>query len=248
MPQREITMKKTVKLLVASILAIVANSAIAESGKWYIGVGAGQSNYNDWVSQADITALKDEVGADLGVVNFNGSQSADSNDSAVGFKLFAGYTFYENIAVEFSYIDMGEVDANSRASGTFYDSVDRPLDGDLFATAKANVDALTLDVNLNVPITSFAALIVKAGVYAADTKLEFSAGGSIAAENVNDSKTTGSTGLHYGIGVNFKVTDAIGLRAEWERLDSVEARLDSVEANDGESDVDLLSAALIYNF
>ena len=234
-------MKKTVKLLVASIVAIAANSAIAEPGKWYIGVSAGQSSYNDWVSQADITAFKDEFGSSLGIVNFDGAQSANSDDSPFGFKLFGGYSFYENIAVEFSYLNMGEVDANSSASGTFYDAVGNSLDGDLFATAKAKVDALTLDVNLSVPITSVAALIVKGGVYAADTKLEIDAGGSISAENYNYSKTEGSTGLHYGIGINFKVTDAIGLRAEWERLDNV-------EANDGDGDVDLLSAGLIYNY
>ena len=235
-------MKKTVRLLVASIIAISANSAIAESGKWYIGVSAGQSSYNDWVSQADITAFKDEFGSSLGVVNFDGAQSANSDDSPFGFKLFGGYSFYKNIAVEFSYLNMGEVDSNSSASGTFYDALENPIDGDLSAFTKANVDAFTLDVNLNVPMTSVIALIVKAGVYAADTKLEIDAGGDIpGVENINYSKTDSSTGLHYGIGVNFKVTDAIGLRAEWERLDSV-------EANDGESDVDLLSAALVYNF
>jgi OOP family OmpA-OmpF porin len=234
-------MKKTVKLLVALIVAISANSAMAESGKWYIGVSAGQSSYNDWVSQADITALKDEFGSRLGVDSFVGTQSADSDDSPFGYKLFGGYSFYDNIAVEFSYIDMGEVDANSSASGTFYDAVGNSLDGDLFAAARAKVKALTLDVNLNVPITSVVALIVKAGAYAADTKLEINAGSSVSTEDYNDSRTEGSTGLHYGIGINFKVTDAIGLRAEWERLDNV-------EANDAKSDVDLLSAALIYNF
>jgi len=234
-------MKKTVKLLVALIVAISANSAMAESGKWYIGVGAGQSSYNDWVSEADIMAFRDEFGSGLGFVNFDGTQSADADDSATGYKLFGGYSFHKNIAVELSYIDMGEVDANSYASGTFYDAMDNPFNGDLFTTAKAQVDAFTLDVNLNVPMTSVMALIVKAGVYDADTKLELDAGSSFNTENVNYSETEGSTGLHYGIGINFKITDAIGLRAEWERLDKV-------EANDGESDVDLISAALIYNF
>jgi len=230
-------MKKTVKLLVASIIAISANSAIAESGKWYIGVGAGLSLYNDW-SSGNITAFDDA----LGVVNFDGTQSTDSDDNAFGYKLFGGYTFYKNIAVELSYIDMGEVDANSSATGTFYDAMDNAIDGNLFASAKANVTAFTLDASLNVPMTSVFALIVKAGVYAADTKLELDAGGDIpGVEDIDYSKTDSSTGLHYGIGVNFKVTDAIGLRAEWERLDSV-------EANDGKSDVDLLSAAVIYNF
>ena len=136
---------------------------------------------------------------------------------------------------------MGEVDANSSSSGTFFDSAENPVDGDLFATARASVDAFTLDANLSYPVASFAALFVKAGVYAADAELESSAGGSITTESINESRTDSSTGLHFGIGANFWVTDAIGLRAEWERLDNV-------EANGGKSDVDLLSAALVYNF
>ena len=234
-------MNKTVKLLVASIVAIAANSAIAGPGNWYIGAGAGMSSYKDWLSQEDITAFKNEFGASLGFVNFDGAESSDSEDKASGFKLFGGYAFNENIAVELSYIDMGEVDANSSSSGTFFDSAGNPTVGDLFATAKASVDAFTLDANLSYPIASFAALFVKAGVYAADAELELSAGGSISPESINESRTESSTGLHYGIGANFRVTDAIGLRAEWERLDNV-------EFNGGESDVDLISAALIYSF
>ena len=243
-------MNKTVKLLVASIVAIAANSAMAESGNWYIGAGAGMSSYKDWLSQEDITAFKNEFRVvDLGFVNFDGAESSDSEDKASGFKLFGGYAFNENIAVELSYIDMGEVDANSSSSGTFFDSAGNPTVGDLFATAKASVDAFTLDANLSYPIASFAALFVKAGVYTADAELELSAGGSVSAGSVNDSRTESSTGLHYGIGANFKVTDAVGLRAEWERLDNVEVdRLDNVGAGDGESDVDLISAALIYTF
>ena len=234
-------MNKTLKLLIASIVVITANSAIAGPGNWYIGAGAGRSSYMDWVSQADITDFKDEFGSSLGVVNFDGTQSADSTDNAFGYKLFGGYSFHKNIAVEFSYIDMGEVDANSNASGTFYDAADNPIDGDLFASAKANVDALSLDASLNFPIASFAGLFLKGGIYTADTKLEINAGSSITTESFNDSKTYSSTGLHVGVGANFMVTDAIGLRAEWERLDNV-------EANGGENDIDLISAALIYNF
>ncbi len=114
---------------------------------------------------------------------------------------------------------MVEVDANSSATGAFYDLVGNFIDGDLFAIAKAIVDALTLGVNLNYPITSFAALLAKGDVYAADPKLELVAGSSISMENYNYSKTEGSIDLHCGIGFNFKITDTIGLRVEWERLD-----------------------------
>lgn len=229
-------MKKTLKLFVASMLAISANSAIAEPGTWYGGIGAGQSNYNDW--STDIIAFKDA----LGVVNFDGSQNTSSDDNEFGYKLFGGYRLHENIALELSYIDMGKVDARSSMSGTFYDTLDNTITGDLLASAKAGVDAFMLDVNLNVPMTSVIALIVKGGIYTADTKLTLRASGDIpGTDNYNYSRTDSSTGLHYGVGIDFRMTDAIGLRAEWERLDQV-------EANDVENDIDLLSVSLVYHF
>jgi OOP family OmpA-OmpF porin len=234
-------MNKTLMLVVAPIAAIAASAATAESGNWYIGAGAGMSIYQDWLSQDEITAIKNGFGNDQGFVNFNGSESADSEDRASAFKVFGGYVFNENIAVELSYADMGEVEANSRSTGTFFDAADNPVDGDLFASTRASVTAFTLDAMLNYPVGSFLGLFVKGGLYAADTDLELSAGGSITTESINDSRSESSTGLHVGIGASFRLTDAFGLRAEWERLDNV-------EANGGESDVDLVSAALIYAF
>jgi OOP family OmpA-OmpF porin len=229
-------MKTTVMLLSATVVAISVNSAIAESGDWYIGAGAGPSFYNDWSS--GITAFKER----LGVVNFNGYESTDSDDIAFGYKLFGGYNFNDNFAVELSYIDMGKVDANSSATGTFYDAMNNSIDGSLYASANANVDAFTLDVSWGVPMTSALALIVKGGAYYANTDLELKASSDIpGTQDYNYTDSESSNGLHFGIGVNFKMTDAIGLRAEWERLYQVEAR-------DGKNDVDLLSAAVIYHF
>jgi opacity protein-like surface antigen len=190
--------------------------------------------------------FRDAFGSRVGVVSFTGTESTGVEDSASGYKLFGGYWFDkkiagEKIAVEYSYIHMGKVDANSLKSGTYYDAMNNSATGDLFATASARVDALTLDAKLNVPITSFAALIVKAGVYTADTKLKLHASSDISAETYSYSNTANSTGLHYGMGVDFKMTDTIGLRAEWERLDHI-------EVNGGRSDVDLLSAAVTYSF
>jgi len=239
-------MKKVVKLLVASIITLSASSAMAESGKWYVGVGAGHSNYNDWTSNAAMINVRDAFGSRLGVVNFVGTESTGVDDTAFGYKLFGGYSFDkeiagEKISVEYSYIHMGKVDAHSLESGTFYDLVNNSVTGDLLATASTRVDALTLDATLNLPITSVAALIVKAGVYTADTKLKIHAGSDISAETYSYSNIANSTGLHYGIGASFKMTDAIGIRAEWERLHHI-------EINGGRTDADLLSASLVYSF
>jgi len=214
---------------------------MAEPGKWYLGVGAGHSRYYNWTSKTELTDIRDTFGSRLGIVSFTGTQGANVDNDATGYKLFAGYSFHEYFALETSYIDMGKVDGYSRASGTFYDAVNNSLAGDSSATASARVNALTLDLKLNVPIVSIAELLLKAGVYTADTSLNTHAGSSISTENFSYSRTENSTGAHYGMGINFRLTDIIGLRAEWERLELV-------EANDGKNHVDLVSAAITYQF
>ena len=231
-------MNKTVKSVIALIVAISANSAMAESEKWYVGGSAGVSSYGDW-SSANITEFREGFGSSLGVVNFTGTQSADADDSSTGYKLFGGYSFHENISVELSYIDMGEVDADSNSSGTYSDAMNNSLNGSMFANAKAEVDAFTLDAKLNYPIASSTELVAKVGMYYADTTLNFDASSTLSAEVYDYSKSENSSGLHYGIGINFELTEVIALRAEWEQLDNV-------EANGGETDVDLLSVSLTY--
>lgn len=234
-------MKKSSILLAISLAASSASTAMAGPGDWYAGIGAGQSHYENWASKTDITQFMDEFGEGIGVDDFQGNRNADSDGHDFAIKLFAGYSFDERLALEFSYIDMGEVEASSRASGSFFDAVDNQLDGDLFARSKANVEAITPDASMNYPLTSVVAFIGRAGVYAADTELQIDAGSSIDTETYDYARTESSYGLHFSIGLNFRVTNNIKLRAEWEQLDQV-------EANNGKTDVDLLSVALTYGF
>ena len=234
-------MKKAGKLLAASLVTFAANIVMAETGAWYVGIGAGQSNYHDWATKSDMLQFMDGFGTWLGIDHFTGTRSASADDTATAYKIFGGYTFNQYIAAELSYLDLGEVEAKSRAVGTFYDVINNSLDGDLYATAKASINAFTLDAKLSYPVLPFATVMAKAGVYSADTDLKLRAGSSISTDNYSYSKTESSSGLHYGVGVDFKVTDAIGVRAEWERLDGI-------EANQGKNDVDLMSASVIYRF
>lgn len=234
-------MRKPSILLALSLAASFAGTAMAEPGKWYAGIAAGQSHYENWASKTDITQFMDEFGAGIGIDDFQGNRNADSDGHDFAVKLFAGYRFDDRLALEFSYIDMGEVEASSRASGSFFDAVDNQLDGDLFARSKASVKAITLDASMDYPLTPVVAFIGRAGVYAADTKLQIDAGSSIDTETYNYARTESSIGLHFSLGLNFRVTSNIQLRAEWEQLDQV-------EANNGKTDVDLLSVALTYGF
>jgi len=234
-------MKKSSILLALCLAASFAGTAMAEPGKWYAGIGAGQSHYENWASKTDITQFMNEFGAGIGIDDFQGNRSADSAGHDFAIKLFAGYSFCDVLGLEFSYIDMGEVEASSRASGSFFDAVDNQLDGELFASSKASVEAITLDASINYPLTSVVAFIGRAGVYAADTELQINAGSSIDTETYNHARTESSIGLHFSIGLNFRITNNIKLRAEWEQLDQV-------EANNGKTDVDLLSVAVAYGF
>lgn len=234
-------MKYSVKPLIFGFLVTTMSVATAQTGNWYIGASAGQSDFNDWTTEQGITGLRDDFGATLGIVRYEGTQNMNVDDSDFGFKLFGGYSFNEYMAVELSYIDMGTVEAYSRVAGTFFDPIDNTLDGDLEAKAKAEIDAFSLDLNLSYPLGNSASIIGRVGLYDADTKLRLNATSSISTDTFNYDKTDGSSGLHYGFGVSFALTDAFAIRAEWERLDSIEAHGEEI-------DVDLLSASFVYSF
>ena len=234
-------MKKTGKLLITVILAIPAHAAMAGSTDWYAGMGAGQAHYHDWASNADISGVLDAYGTELGITGFDGSRSSDADDRDTGFRLFGGYSFSPYIAAELSYLDMGEADARGRLSGTFYDQASNTLSGDISASVRATVNALTLDARFRYPLTAVVALTARAGVYGAHTKLKVRTGGSLSSGHISTSRADDSTGFHYGVGATFSVTDRLTLHTEWERLDQV-------VANGSEMDVDLLSAALAFHF
>lgn len=234
-------MNKLLGVVLMPLLAMAALPAHGESGEWYVGAGVGQSKYRGWASDSDALALVNAYGKSVGVDDFDGSHSVGADDTDTAFKIFGGFRFNEYFGVEVSYLDMGEVEAGGRIEGTFYDVVDNSLSGDVFAEAKAGVEAFTIDLNAYYPLEGPAAVFFQVGAYQADVELELQAGGSITSENYRYSLDESSNGLHFGFGLLFDVSDRINIRAEWERLDNV-------EANEGESDVDLISAAVIALF
>lgn len=234
-------MKKVVRPLVVSLVALSATTAMADAGKWYIGAGGGQSIYREWPSKSDITNLMNDFGTRLGVDRYDGTHQANTDDKDNGYKVFGGYAFADTVAVEVAYINMGEVEAYSNASGTFYDVVNNSLSGDLYTRAQSKVEAVTLDLKADFPIVSFVSVILRGGLYTADNKIKIHAGSTFSTQTFSYDKTETTTGLHYGAGLSFKLTDAIALQTEWERLNGV-------EANGGNSNVDLISGSLVYKF
>src|SRR5579864_1294846 len=113
---------KLVKLVLATVVAASATTAMAETTHWYAGLGGGQTKVSDWVSKSDALGLMEEGGAAVGLESFDGTASASTDDSGSAWKVFGGVQFHPNFAIELAYLDLGEVTAKGHASGDFCDS------------------------------------------------------------------------------------------------------------------------------
>ena len=157
-----------------------------------------------------------------------GGLTSSMDDTDTGYKLQLGYKFTPNWAIEGGYVDLGKLNYNATYTG--------PPAGNASGEVKAhgwNVAGVG-----TYPLNNQFSLFGKLGVI--DAKIE----GSLNDTNGNGgsiSKTKVKT--NWGLGANYNVSKQWGLRAEWERFSKL-GDSNSI----GESDVDLLSVGLVYNF
>jgi len=157
----------------------------------YIGVGVGEATIN--------------VCSDL---QASGATTCDENDT--GFKLFGGWRLNENLAIEGSYSDHGEVDASAPGF-----------------RVTAGATALAISVKGAWELANSFSVFGRLGYARWDTDVSITNLGS-ADDNGYDST--------YGLGLEYSLTETLGVRGEWERTS-----FDS-------DDVDLLSINLVYRF
>ncbi|MGQ0577728.1 MAG: outer membrane beta-barrel protein [Betaproteobacteria bacterium] len=168
-------LKQVVLACVAFMLFSMAGTAVAQG---YIGLGAG-------LTAVDIC---DEITA-------LGATTCDDED--VGLKLFGGYKFNPNFAVEAAWVDLGEISASD---GFVY--VTEEVDGFQFAAVGI------------IPINPQFAILGKLGAYIWDVSATASAPGLGSATASDD-----GTDIMFGAGALWNLSQQFGLRAEWERFD-----------------------------
>jgi OmpA-OmpF porin, OOP family len=191
--------------------------AMADDSGWYVGANIGQSR----AKIAD-----DRITAQLlsgGLV----TTSISDNNRDLGYKIFGGYLINKNFAIEGGYFDLGEFGfrALTLPTGT--------LNGNI------KLKGLNLDLVGILPFTEKFAAFGRVGVNYAQAKDSFSGTGSVSVLNPNPSKY--DTNYKFGVGLQYALTESIGLRAEAERY-----RIDDAVGNKG--DIDLLSLGLVYRF
>jgi OmpA-OmpF porin, OOP family len=153
------------------------------------------------------------------------SISCDKTDK--GWKIFGGYQFSRNLAAELGYADLGE----TKAAGT---------QGGVAVNGNVKAKAWELVGIGAMPLMQELALYAKLGIYHAKT--DSTASAAVPGFSTSGSASNTNSNFTVGFGVQVNVTRNFAARAEWQKYNDV-------GGNDtGKTDIDLLTAALLYRF
>ncbi|HYL26144.1 MAG TPA: outer membrane beta-barrel protein [Burkholderiales bacterium] len=211
-------MKRTVLCAVLGAALAPCGYAFAqdEAKGFYAGLSIGQSKFPG--------ACDSEAGVTL----------SNCKDTDTAWKIFGGYQFTPNLALELGYNDFGRIssDATVTMGGTTF-------------TGNARIEATAFELTGvgTWPLAHQFSVYGKLGVYYAETKSSanvqqttppFASGSSSASDN--------NTNLTFGVGARYDITRNIAVRAEWQRFSKVGG--DST----GKGDIDVLAIGGLYRF
>lgn len=211
-------MKKKVQCAVLGAALAACGHAFAqdEAKGFYAGVSAGQSKF------------KGACDSDSGIAISN------CKDTDTAWKIFGGYQFTPNLAVEIGYNDFGRISGDATLS----------LAGFTF-TGNSKIEATAFELTGvgTLPLGHDFSLYGKLGVYYAETKASASVTMTTPPFLGNSaSQSDNNTNLTFGVGARYDFTRNIGVRAEWQRFSKVGS--DQV----GKGDIDVLAIGGLYRF
>ncbi|NML61226.1 OmpA family protein [Massilia sp. RP-1-19] len=219
-------MKPTKSLATLTVLAgamMAAQAVHAEdfihpdwaNSAWYIGAAIGQSR-----ASIDDQRLVRSLTANGATMS-----SFTTDEREAGYKLFVGKQLNQYFAVEGGYFDLGKFDFNATTSGN----------GVL--RGEAGFRGVNLDLVGQLPLTQRVSLLARVGMNYAEAKTHFSGNRLAAVTNPNASER--KLNAKVGLGLEYKLSEALAVRGEVERY-----RVNDAVSNRGE--VDLLSLSLVY--
>lgn len=191
--------KAAMGALVVAGAAMATSPVVNAASPYYVGVSGG-------ISQADYSAT-DLVNALPAYTLSN----VNVDDSDVGWKVFGGWQFHPNFAVEAAYVDLGEI---KTSFGATVPDVPQLL-ADTAAIHPYMASGFTLagvgsyNFNPNVSVMG------KVGLFNWDAEVDITEVNSGQKARVDQS----GTDLMFGLGAKYLVTPQWGVRAEWESYD-----------------------------
>ena len=210
-------MKPLYLLGIAGLGSVLASSAIAQHSPYsYLGLGVGQSQSQIEDSQTTNSLLKSS--------NSPASFSSERQDTA--YKVFGGYQFHKNFALEAGYFNLGKFTyATSAPGGT--------LNG------RYEIEGVNLDLVGTMPLSPKWSALARVGVQHANTRTGFSGPGYPASASQDNSSRVNN--MKVGLGLQYEISPSVLLRGEAERF-----RVRDGIANNG--DVNYYSMSLVFPF
>ncbi|MEO7391637.1 MAG: outer membrane beta-barrel protein, partial [Ramlibacter sp.] len=187
------------KLSLLTLAVLASTSALAEDPMgWYIGGNYGTSTARFGTPSTLGLVGPGLVGPGLTVTSITGRQR-DKN----AFKLYGGYQFHRNLAVEGGYFDLGDnrYTFNTAPAGS--------------RTGRSEVRGLNLDLVGKLPVTDRFTVLGRVGAAYAQNRTYFTSTGAVPG--VVFSPRTNKTNIKYGVGLQYAFTDQFAVRAELER-------------------------------
>jgi OmpA-OmpF porin, OOP family len=202
------------------LTVVAASPAFAADSGWYVGGSVGQANTN--VDTGAIDAAVRGAGA--------ATSSTTADDSDTGWKLFFGYQFNQNFALELNYTDLGNISTTTTTTGPVGTVSGR------FDSKGWGIDGIAM-----APISKEFDLFAKIGFFRweADATAAAIVGGAAAAVARSDSGTSAK----FGLGARYHFTENVALRLEWERFNDI-----GNESTTGNGSFNLFSLGLQVKF
>jgi OOP family OmpA-OmpF porin len=178
---------------IAGIGSLLATSAIGQENKYYyFGLGVGQSH-----SQID-----DQQTTNSLLRTFNSPSSFSSELQDTSYKVFGGYQFNRNIALEAGYFNLGKFTYSTALPGG-------TMNG------RYDIEGVNLDLVGTMPLSARWSALARLGVQYSNTRDAFSGPGLPASAPVDNSQR--ANGGKVGVGLQYEMTPSMFVRAEAER-------------------------------
>lgn len=202
----------------AGLGSLIAASSFAQDGGFYYGgLAIGQSRAR--IDEERITARL--LGQGLS------TSAMERDEKGNAYKLFGGYQFNRNFALEAGYFNLGKFGFNSTTVPA----------GSL--TGQIKLQGLHLDLVGTLPLTERFSVLARVGAQAARARDSFSGTGAVTVTDPNPSKRSAS--YKFGAGLQYEFSPSVWLRGEAERY-----RVNDAVGNKG--DVNMFSVSLVFPF
>lgn len=189
---------KSYSVAVMALISVFAGTVQADENNWYAGISVGNARFENTGSKLQVSGA---------------TSSYEVNDySDTAYKLFTGYRFNPNFALEGSYAKLGYMRSSLVVTAPFAGSI----------TSDSHGDGWGLDAVGILPLQDSFALFGKLGGFASTMETHLSTTGAVfLAAGVPADKKHSEFNWKWGAGLMYDISQTFVLRAEWEHYHQI---------------------------